>query len=165
MRGRKPKQDPPGGGKPPLDLDLTETYVFLGGNGRASAVPLTEALWEEVAGQAGARGTHLAASHPTSPHLAAHTALHGEGWFVSAYWMEADMATWERHPTGDRLIVAQSGAFTLVLDHQDGRRERLPVKAVGSVLVPCGCWHRLTVNTPGMVLFITPSRGMEHRLA
>lgn len=164
MSGRTPEGGP-AGGAPPLGLDLTETYVFLGGHGRASPVPLTEALWDEVAGQTGRRGTHLASSHPVSPRLAAHAALHGEGWFVSAYWMEADMATWERHPTGDRLIVAQTGAFTLVLERQDGRRERLPVRAVGSLLVPRGCWHRLTVDTAGMVLFITPSHGMEHRLA
>lgn len=175
MTGRKPEEPPedgiPGGlssgrssglprGGLPRGLDLTETYVFLGGDGSASAVPLTEALWDEVAGQTGTRGTHLAHSH-----LAAHTELHGEGWFVSAYWMEADMATWERHPIGDRLVIAQTGAFTLILDHQDGNREHIALQAVGSALVPRNCWHRLTVQQPGMVLFITPSRGMEHRLA
>lgn len=275
-----------GSGKPLLTLDLTETYVFLGGKGRAEAVPLTEALWDEMADQTGdgalgwvsarsagepteqqakrpgeqvprgegpvakssgssksgagvsgesttearlpgshqpgpnepgvhggeSRGpgpveaasngrgaqeagperrsgtalrgdapqgaAHGAESHHDTAHhdaarqgVAYHGAahhgapLHGEGWYVSAYWLEADMATWERHATGDRLIIAQSGAFTLLLDHQDGQRDHVALKAAGSVLVPSCCWHRLTVEIPGMVLFITPSHGTEHRLA
>ena len=168
-----------------------ETYVFLGRRGRAEAVPLTEAVWDEVAdltddggrpapkaAPAALRATpaavpggapapqgvtpHEAGPHEAGPHGAA---LHGDGWYVSAFWMEADMATWERHASGERLIVAQSGAFTLVLEYPDGSREHLALNAAGAMLVPCGCWHRLTVTTPGMVVFITPSHGMEHRLA
>lgn len=75
------------------------------------------------------------------------------------------MATWERHATGDRLIIAQTGSFTLVLEREDGKREHVPLNAIGSVLIPCNCWHRLTVNSAGMALFITPSHGIEHRLA
>lgn len=258
-RGR-PGPGSTGSGKPLLNLDLTETYVFLGGKGRAEAVPLTEALWDEMADQTGdgalgwvsarsagesaeqqakrpgeqvprgegpvaensglskpgadvsgesiaearlpdscqpgpaeatsngrgaqearpesrsgaalrgdtPQGALGAAFHrDATRHDAAHhgAPLHGEGWYVSAYWLEADMATWERHATGDRLIIAQSGAFTLLLDHQDGQREHVALKAAGSVLVPSCCWHRLTVEIPGMVLFITPSHGTEHRLA
>lgn len=113
-------------------------------------------------------GTALRGDAPQgAAHGAAHhgAPLHGEGWYVSAYWLEADMTTWERHATGDRLIIAQSGTFTLLLDHQDGQREHVALKAAGSVLVPSCCWHRLTVEIPGMVLFITPSHGTEHRLA
>lgn len=156
-----------GGETSPLSFDLTETYVFLGGDGRATTLPLTEAFWEEMAAETPppvATGQGAAGQGATPHPAAAHPGLHGQGWFVSAYWLEADMATWERHPKGDRLVIAQSGSFTLILDHQNGgRRRRLPLNAVGSVLVPGGCWHRLTVNTPGMVLFITPTRGMEHR--
>ena len=176
-----------------------ETYVFLGRQGRAEAVPLTEAVWDEVADLTGGgakpptartappanraappgsgAAPQAAGGRPPAPEgvaqnglaqhgLARHgVALHGDGWYVSAFWMEADMTTWERHASGERLVIAQTGAFTLVLEYPDGSREHLALNAAGAVLVPCGCWHRLTVNTPGMVLFITPSHGMEHRLA
>ncbi|MCH8685026.1 hypothetical protein [Pedomonas mirosovicensis] len=123
-------------------------------------MPLTEAFWEELADSSSTPERRAAVSRPAASHLA----QEDNGWFVSAYWLEADMATWERHSRGDRLVIAETGSFTLVLDHQNGgRRRRLPLDAVGSVLVPCGCWHRLTVNTPGLVLFISPAHGMEHR--
>lgn len=249
--GRPPGGGSAGNGAPPLALDLTETYVFLGRHGRTEAVPLTDAVWDEVvdlvgdgaqlpptkaappatagrspspdtalpmkgeeAGEGSAKGPSPGApgqegaapkapgsglpgsampgatpgatpgsgvSGPDAPgsdvpgwgaggagrrwsgsHAAA---LHGDGWYVSAFWLEANMATWERHASGERLMIAQSGAFTLVLEYPDGSRELQALNAAGSVLVPCGCWHRLTVNTPGMVVFITPSHGMEHRLA
>jgi len=181
-REPRPGRGESGGGDAALTFDLIETYIFLGADGRAATLPLTQAFWEELASGAarshpaggGATGSGAAggeaaggsrADRGAVPHPAAtHPGLHERGWFVSAYWLEADMATWERHPNGDRLVIAQTGSFTLILDHQNGgRRQRLPLDAVGSVLVPSGCWHRLTVNTPGMVLFITPTRGMEHR--
>lgn len=138
-----------GGSASAPGLDLTETYVFLGDGGQAQRVPLTEAFWEE-----------LAAGHVSSPE--AHLVAHGDGWLVSAYWMADDMASWERHPAGDELIIAQTGSFMVILD-SNGGRETVALKAIGSVLVPRGTWHRVTVQEPGLMLFITPSRGTEHR--
>lgn len=153
-------------------LDLTETYVFLGSRGRAETVSLTDALWEEMADQSDAAAPSKAGKRAT---LAGHevrnrahlhgSALHGDGWIVSAYWLETDMTMWERHATGDRLIVAQSGTFTLVLDQQEGHRQQVDLESVRSALVPSGVWHRLMVRQPGLVLFVTPSHGTEHRLA
>lgn len=175
MTGDTPDKGAAGAGVPNPGLDLTETYVFLGSKGRAETVSLTDALWEEMADQSDAATSTDTANAGKRPQITGHearnrahlhgSALHGDGWIVSAYWLETDMTMWERHATGDRLIVAQSGEFTLILDQQEGHRQQVDLGSIRSALVPSGIWHRLIVKQPGLVLFVTPSHGTEHRLA
>ncbi|HEX6884966.1 MAG TPA: cupin domain-containing protein [Planctomycetota bacterium] len=117
------------------------TYVHLKDLGSATVLPVDVAeFWRDP----GAR-----------PELASGRIL--MGWRV-----EEDLPHWEMHPAGDELLIAQSGAFELVL--QDGRVEHVVPLAAGEVaLVPFGIWHRLKVQTPGEILFVTPGKGTQHR--
>jgi len=117
------------------------TYVHLKDLGSATAIPVDPLeFWKNAA---------------TRPELAS-------GRIVTGSRHEKDMAHWEMHPAGDELLVALSGEFEVHL--QDGPNgQRLPLKAGEVVLVPFGIWHRLTVKTPGEILFITPGKGTQHR--
>ena len=75
---------------------------------------------------------------------------------------EKDMPHWEMHPAGDELLVGLSGEFEVHL--QDGPTGQTLALAAGQVvLVPFGIWHRITVKTPGEILFVTPGKGTQHR--
>ena len=117
------------------------TYVHLKDLGSASVLPVDPAeFWKSAA---------------TRPELAS-------GRIVMGFRVEQDMTHWEMHPAGDELLVGLSGAFDLHL--QDGPSgQTLALEAGQVVLVPFGIWHRLTVRTPGEILFVTPGKGTQHR--
>ena len=117
------------------------TYVHLKDLGSATAIPVVPAeFWANPA---------------TRPELAS-------GRIVVGSRYEQDMQHWEMHPSGDELLVALSGEFELHL--QDGPTgQRLALATGQVVLVPFGIWHRITVKTPGEILFITPGKGTQHR--
>ncbi len=77
--------------------------------------------------------------------------------------------TWdyqERHPSGDELVVVLEGRFDVLLELGDGLAETaIPLSGRGSCrVIPAGTWHRLAVNEPGTVLFVTPVPARtEHR--
>jgi mannose-6-phosphate isomerase-like protein (cupin superfamily) len=66
--------------------------------------------------------------------------------------------TWnyqERHPSADELAVVLTGRARVLLD--DGRGDRSTELAPGAgCVVPAGTWHRLAVDEPCTVLFVTP---------
>ena len=117
------------------------TYVHLKDMGSATAIPVDPAeFWKNPAAR---------------PELSS-------GRIVMGARFEKDMPHWEMHPAGDELLVGLSGEFTVEL--QDGPNgQRLALAAGQVVLVPFGIWHRITVKTPGEILFVTPGKGTQHR--
>lgn len=117
------------------------TYVHLKDMGSATAIPVDPVeFWKNPAAR---------------PELSS-------GRIVMGARFEKDMPHWEMHPAGDELLVGLSGEFTVEL--QDGPNgQRLALAAGQVVLVPFGIWHRITVKTPGEILFVTPGKGTQHR--
>jgi len=117
------------------------TYVHLKDLGSATALPVDPAeFWASAAAR---------------PELAS-------GRIVLGARFERDMPHWEMHPAGDELLVGLSGAFEVHL--QDGPNVQTLALGGGQVvLVPFGIWHRVTVKTPGEILFVTPGKGTQHR--
>ena len=121
-------------------FDPTGTFVHLADGGKATTVPVGERFWAEIGDR---------------------TELH-DGRLLTAHDISADMTHWEMHPAGDELLFLASGAVTVVLDAADGERT-IALGAGQACVVPAGVWHRLTVETPGRLLFVTPGKGTEHR--
>ncbi|MBP6345982.1 cupin domain-containing protein [Neisseriaceae bacterium CLB008] len=70
---------------------------------------------------------------------------------------------WERHPKGDETLCLLEGALNLILfNAQTATEHTVPLAAGHAFIVPQGTWHRLSVQTPGRLLFITPVVGSEH---
>jgi len=70
---------------------------------------------------------------------------------------------WERHPHGDETLCLLEGGLELVLQTDAGAEQRVALQAGQACIVARGTWHRLRVEAPGRLLFITPSVGSEHR--
>lgn len=68
----------------------------------------------------------------------------------------------ERHPDGDELLYLISGHVAVVLEEDDGD-EVVEMTAGQGVVVPRGVWHRVVLQEPSHLLFITPGPGGEHR--
>jgi len=75
-----------------------------------------------------------------------------------------DWPHWERHPAGDEILTLLSGELVMVLETPRGNR-RVPLKAGQTFVVPKGLWHRAEVRKKGVLMFITPGAGTEHRPA
>jgi mannose-6-phosphate isomerase-like protein (cupin superfamily) len=75
---------------------------------------------------------------------------------VSCFAYERTWNRWERHPSGDELVLVLSGAVDFVLD--DGTNEQTVQLTAGlATIVPTGTWHRAIVHEPSTLLFITPA--------
>jgi mannose-6-phosphate isomerase-like protein (cupin superfamily) len=134
---------------PESGFDPVRTYAFLNDGGAAARIEVTESFWRE-----------LMSSAPRSD--AAKLVADGDGWLLSAYDMTTSMTTWERHPAGDEILCALSGALEAIVQDKDG--ERVVSLPSGTVcIVPKGAWHRLVVRTPGRLLAMTYGKGTEHR--
>ena len=69
---------------------------------------------------------------------------------------------WEMHPDGDEVLTLISGQFDVILE--EGAAERTISLTPGQgALVPRGVWHRMIINIPGELLFLTPGDTTEHR--
>ncbi len=73
-----------------------------------------------------------------------------------------DWPHWERHCGGDEVLVMLSGEMDIVLETEKGER-RTKLKAGQAFVVPRGVWHRGRARKPGLLLFVTPGAGTEHR--
>jgi mannose-6-phosphate isomerase-like protein (cupin superfamily) len=86
-------------------------------------------------------------------------------WTVGAFHADSDQAVhadfWERHPTGQEVIVVLSGALHVYL-RGDGNAPAATLTAGQSFIVPVGRWHRLAVVAPGDLLTITTRAGTDH---
>lgn len=71
---------------------------------------------------------------------------------------------WERHPRGEEVLVPLDGCVCVILEGDAQRAAcEVPLAAGQMLVVPRGTWHRLRVEQPGRLLFVTPSQGSEHR--
>lgn len=69
---------------------------------------------------------------------------------------------WERHPAGDEVLTLLSGQCDIILD-ENGVETIVALTPGKSALIPQGVWHRMVINTPGELLFMTPGDTTEHR--
>jgi mannose-6-phosphate isomerase-like protein (cupin superfamily) len=134
---------------PDSAFDPVRTYAFLNDGGGAARIEAGESFWRE-----------LMSGAPRSAD--ARLVAEGDGWLLSAYDMAASMTTWERHPAGDEVLCALSGALEAVVQGQDGERV-VSLPAGAACVVPKGAWHRLVVRVPGRLLALTYGKGTEHR--
>ena len=88
---------------------LTSTFVHLKDLGQAATIEVGPEFWSTL---------------DKRPEL--HT-----GRMLGAFRMEKDMPHWEMHPSGDELLVAQSGEFHLHL--QDGPTDRVVELKAGQI--------------------------------
>ncbi len=75
---------------------------------------------------------------------------------------DATWDTWERHPAGEEVVVLLSGRIDVVQDLDAGEKV-VPLHPGEAMINPQNVWHTARVHDPGRALFITPSRGTEHR--
>jgi mannose-6-phosphate isomerase-like protein (cupin superfamily) len=90
--------------------------------------------------------------------------FHGEK-LVTLLSFDKDWSNWERHPSGDEIVLLIAGRVTLVLE-LDGREHAVMLDAPGAyVLVPRNTWHTARTSAQCQMLFITPGEGTDHRSA
>jgi mannose-6-phosphate isomerase-like protein (cupin superfamily) len=121
-------------------FEISSIYVHLADDGGAIPVQVDDSFWAKISSRVD---------------------LHG-GRLVGVTHQAGDWPKWERHPSGDELLVLLSGAVDIVLQDQEGERI-VELRRGAAYIVPRGVWHRFIVCTPGDVLFITPGSGTQHR--
>lgn len=63
----------------------------------------------------------------------------------------------ERHLDGDEVVYLLSGRAAVWMDREPGE-ETLPLKPGDCAVVPRGVWHRILIEEPGELLFLSPAR-------
>ena len=87
-----------------------------------------------------------------------------DGFTVASYVLtETPPHDGERHADGDELLLVISGACVAVLDTEDGGNEEIRIQAGDALVVPRNTWHRLVIDDPCHIVFVTPGPQMEHR--
>jgi mannose-6-phosphate isomerase-like protein (cupin superfamily) len=123
--------------------NILHTYLHVKDGGHTDAIPVTDSFWQALASGA-------------YPQL-------DQGRLMSAFTFSEPWPTWERHPSGEELVMLISGAATIVLE-ESGREHALPLSEPGAyVLVPQNVWHTARTTVPTTMLFLTPGMGTEHR--
>jgi len=69
---------------------------------------------------------------------------------------------WERHPTGDEVVVLLSGRLDVVQELPSGAN-KVQLRPGQATINPKGVWHTSDVHEAGLALFITPGAGTEHK--
>jgi mannose-6-phosphate isomerase-like protein (cupin superfamily) len=86
-----------------------------------------------------------------------------QGRLMSAFTFSAAWDSWERHPTGEELVMLLAGAVTLTLEEAEGPRS-IQLGSPGEyALIPRNTWHTATTAVESTLLFLTPGAGTEHR--
>lgn len=70
---------------------------------------------------------------------------------------------WERHRSGDEIVLAIDGTTTVVL-LVEGDEQRVPLGPGELVVVPQGAWHRFEGSNDLKVMSVTPAP-TDHALA
>ena len=87
-----------------------------------------------------------------------------DGFTVASYVLtETPPHGGERHADGDELLLVIAGECVAVLDARDGRTEEIPIRAGDAFVIPRNIWHRLVIDDPCHIVFVTPGPQMEHR--
>jgi mannose-6-phosphate isomerase-like protein (cupin superfamily) len=100
-------------------------------------------------------GTDFWARLPSRPELA-------NGRMLWTAKQVRDTATWEMHPNGEELVYLLAGAVDLVLTENEVERT-ISLRPNNASIVPRGIWHRIVVQKPATLLFITPSAGTQQK--
>lgn len=80
----------------------------------------------------------------------------GPSHLLSMFDYDTTWNRWERHPSGDEVVLLLDGSVDLALD--DGTTERLVHLVPGrAAVVPAGTWHRAVLAAPSRMLFLTPT--------
>jgi mannose-6-phosphate isomerase-like protein (cupin superfamily) len=66
------------------------------------------------------------------------------------------------HPNGEEFVYLLAGAVDLVLTKNDVETS-VSLRPNNASIVPRGVWHRIIVQKPATLLFITPSAGTQQR--
>ena len=126
-------------------FDLARTFVHLGQG--STAIPLPDFEWSAEHVEAYRR--RFAADGK-------------EGRLVCVVAQDATWDGWERHPTGEEVVVLLSGRVDIVQD-LDGGDHVVELRPGQAMVNPVNVWHTARVHEPGLALFITPGEGTEHR--
>jgi mannose-6-phosphate isomerase-like protein (cupin superfamily) len=124
-------------------FDPTSTYLLLRHDGAAERIEVDERFWPDA--MAGRRQL--------------------DGRLVSGFRLERDVDHWERHPAGDEVLLRLSGRFDVVLEQAGGERVVELGATAPCCVIPAGAWHTVRVREPGVVVFLTPGEGTQHRPA
>jgi mannose-6-phosphate isomerase-like protein (cupin superfamily) len=120
-------------------FDLRDVYLWLNGKGGADKDKGGPEFWAAI-GEKARPGATL----------------------VTMMEFAADWQSWERHPIGDEVLVALSGAMTILIETPN-TVERHEMKAGNALVIPAGCWHTAEVQSPCRMLFLTYGDGTDHR--
>lgn len=124
-----------------MSMKLNSTFAVLGPDGAATAVAVTDDLYERLDREFdNFTGRRLVAIHS----------------------FDADWPTWEIHPAGDEIVCLLSGEARLVLDHGDRHEEIALDEPLAFVIVPRGTWHTAKTKSGCTMLFVTPGEGTEN---
>lgn len=126
-------------------FDLSRTFIHLGLGSRA--VPLPDFVWTQECMEAYERD---------------HGSDGVEGRLVCITPQDATWDSWERHPSGEEVVVLLSGRVDVIQD-LDGEHRVVSLVPGRAVVNPTGIWHTADVHEPGDALFITPGMGTEHK--
>lgn len=67
----------------------------------------------------------------------------------------------EMHPDGDEILYLISGGVTVVFP--DDPVDDIEVRPGDGLVVPKGMWHRVDINEPSQIVYLTPGPNNEHR--
>ncbi|WP_369181832.1 cupin domain-containing protein [Streptomyces mutabilis] len=126
-------------------IDLRTTPVHLGLGSRAK--PVEGFAWDPEVLQA---------------YSAAVAADGAEGRMVTIFDGDGLGDHWERHPTGDELVVCLSGSVTVTRD-VDGGPDRVVLGPGEATINPAGAWHAVDMAGPASILTVTAGLGTDHR--
>ncbi|SOD67362.1 Cupin domain protein [Streptomyces zhaozhouensis] len=126
-----------------VDLRTTPVHLGLG----STAKPIEDFAWSPEVLQA---------------YSAAVAADGAEGRLVTLFDGEGPGDHWERHPSGDELVVCLSGSVTVTRDI-DGVSDSVVLGPGEATVNPAGAWHAVDMAGPSSILTVTPGLGTDHR--
>ncbi|UZI33148.1 cupin domain-containing protein [Streptomyces sp. VB1] len=126
-------------------IDLRTTPVHLGLGSRAK--PVEGFAWDPEVLQA---------------YTAAVAADGAEGRMVTIFDGDGPGDHWERHPSGDELVVCLSGSVTVTRD-AGGVPDRVTLRPGEATVNPAGAWHAVDMAGSASILTITAGLGTDHR--
>ena len=121
-------------------FDLVNTYVRLADEGVAVPVDVGHDFWTQIDNQFDLYN----------------------GRVVRAFLMTDNSTEWEMHPEGDELLFLLSGVIDMILQIEDSEQV-VELRPGAACIVPRGVWHRAHIRRASKGLFITPSKGTQHR--
>lgn len=87
------------------------------------------------------------------------------GWIVGVSDAVDDAAVhseqWERHVHSDEILYLMEGAIRLTLTEDFRSQQQVSLKRGDTVVVSRGTWHRLNVEEPARLLYLTRAYGTE----